>query len=86
VVSTGLFAVVGGVSTLEEGMFARGIAAAPDEWEEAEQLKVQVMETSRMKLGADHPSTLTIMNNLAFTWKGLGRDAEAIQLMSRVAN
>lgn len=50
-------------------------------WEEAEKLFVQVMETRKTKLGADHPSTLTSMANLAFTWKGLGRDAEAIQLM-----
>ena len=35
----------------------------------------------RKKLGADHPSTLTIMNNLAFTWKEQGRDAEAVGLM-----
>jgi hypothetical protein len=39
------------------------------------------METRKTKLGADHPSTLTSMNNLAFTWKGQGRDAEAVQLM-----
>jgi hypothetical protein len=42
---------------------------------------VQVMETCKTKLGADHPSTLTTMNNLAFTWKGQGRDAEALRLM-----
>jgi hypothetical protein len=39
------------------------------------------METSKKKLGADHPSTLTTMNNLAFTWKGIGKEAEAIMLM-----
>ncbi|KAK4171707.1 hypothetical protein QBC36DRAFT_339445 [Triangularia setosa] len=27
------------------------------------------METFKTKLGADHPDTLTSMNNLAFTWK-----------------
>jgi Tetratricopeptide repeat len=30
-----------------------------------------------------HPHTLTSMNNLAFTWKELGRDAEAIKLMDK---
>ena len=34
-----------------------------------------------MKLGADHLDTLTSMNSLAFTWKGQGRDVEAVQLM-----
>jgi len=32
-------------------------------------------------IGAEHPSTLTSMNNLAFTWKWQGRVAEAIKLM-----
>ncbi|KAL2016257.1 hypothetical protein VTK56DRAFT_4033 [Thermocarpiscus australiensis] len=34
-------------------------------WEEAEKLKVQVMETFKTKLGADHPDTLTSIANLA---------------------
>ncbi|CAG8108423.1 unnamed protein product [Penicillium nalgiovense] len=42
-------------------------------WEEAEQLEVQVMETSKTKLGADHPSTLTSMANLASTLWNQGR-------------
>ncbi|KAF2177993.1 hypothetical protein K469DRAFT_601143 [Zopfia rhizophila CBS 207.26] len=50
-------------------------------WDAAEELEVQVMETRKMKLGADHPDTLSSMNNLAFTWKEKGRDAEAISLM-----
>jgi hypothetical protein len=33
-----------------------------------------------MKLGADHLDTLTSMNSLTFTWKGQGRDVEAVQL------
>jgi hypothetical protein len=32
-------------------------------------------------LGAEHPDTLTSMNNLAFIWKYLGQDKEAIELM-----
>ena len=40
------------------------------------------METRKKKLGVDHPSTLTSMANLAFTWKGQGRIVEATHLMS----
>ena len=36
---------------------------------------------SAKKLGADHPDTLTSINNLAFTWRGHGRDTEALKLM-----
>ncbi|OCK80636.1 hypothetical protein K432DRAFT_297220, partial [Lepidopterella palustris CBS 459.81] len=52
-------------------------------WKDAEELFVQVMETCKTKLGADHPDTLSSMANLAFTWKEQGRDAEAINLMSQ---
>ena len=41
------------------------------------------METSLSVLGAEHPFTLTSMNNLAFTWKEHGRDVEAIELMKK---
>jgi len=36
---------------------------------EAEELEVQVMETSKRVLGEGHPDTLTSMGNLAFTLK-----------------
>ncbi|KAK4221280.1 hypothetical protein QBC38DRAFT_377391, partial [Podospora fimiseda] len=49
--------------------------------EEAEKLEVQVMETRKTKLGADHPDTLTSMANLAHTWKQLGRHHDALNLM-----
>jgi hypothetical protein len=39
------------------------------------------METSLRVLGAEHPSTLTRMNNLAFTWERQGQDTEALKLM-----
>ncbi|KUJ10971.1 uncharacterized protein LY89DRAFT_253247 [Mollisia scopiformis] len=39
------------------------------------------METRKTKLGVDHPDTLTSMNNLAFTWKGSGKEIEAVRLM-----
>jgi hypothetical protein len=47
------------------------------------ELFVQVMETCKKKLGADHPDTLISMNNLAFVWKGTGRETEAIRLMEK---
>jgi hypothetical protein len=50
-------------------------------WDDAEKLEVQVMETSKTKLGVDHPDTLTSMANLAFTWKGSGKEIEAVRLM-----
>ena len=46
-------------------------------WEEAEKLEVEAMETLKTKLGAGHPDTLTSMNNLAFTWKSMGRLKDA---------
>jgi hypothetical protein len=42
---------------------------------------VDVMETRKGKLGADHPDTLTSMANLAFTWNAQGRNAEAVPLI-----
>ncbi|KAK3896330.1 kinesin light chain 3, partial [Staphylotrichum tortipilum] len=49
-------------------------------WSEAESLEVQVMETSKSKLGADHPDTLTSMGNLASTYRNQGRWEEAEKL------
>ena len=34
-----------------------------------------------MVLGEEHPETLTSMANLAFTWKGQDRHADALALM-----
>ncbi|KAJ5117544.1 hypothetical protein N7448_011176 [Penicillium atrosanguineum] len=50
-------------------------------WGEAEQLEVQVMETRKTKLGADHPDTLTSMANLAHTLRSSGQDIAALLLM-----
>jgi hypothetical protein len=41
-------------------------------WKDAEELFVQVMQTSLRELGEERPSTLTSMANLAFTWKKHG--------------
>jgi tetratricopeptide (TPR) repeat protein len=54
------------------------------QWGDAEQLEVQVMETSKTKLGADHPNTLTSMANLASTYRNQGRWEEAEQLVVQV--
>jgi hypothetical protein len=48
------------------------------QWDAAEELDVQVMETSKKKLGGDHPDTLTTMANLEFTLKSQGRANKAI--------
>ncbi|CAG8902930.1 unnamed protein product [Penicillium egyptiacum] len=53
-------------------------------WEKAERLEVQVMETRKTKLGADHPNTLTSMANLASTYWNQGRWEEAEQLEVQV--
>jgi hypothetical protein len=42
------------------------------------------METSKSKLGADHPSTLTSMANLASTYRNQGRWEEAESLFVQV--
>jgi hypothetical protein len=41
------------------------------------------METRKRVLGLEHPSTLTSMNNLAFTWKEQGRDTDAFGLINQ---
>ena len=43
---------------------------------------MEEIETRKNKLGGDHPDTLATMNNIAFMWKGQGRNTEAIKLMS----
>ncbi|KAK4220569.1 TPR-12 multi-domain protein [Podospora fimiseda] len=51
-------------------------------WEEAEKLEVQMMETSKTKLGADYPDTLTCMVNLASTYRNQGwwKEAEKLEV------
>jgi len=45
-------------------------------WTEAEELEVQVMETRKRVLGAEHPFMLTSMANLTSTYKNQGRWTE----------
>ena len=52
------------------------------DWKEAEELGVQIVETRKRVLGADHPLTLTSMHNLATTFWNLGRweDTKVLQV------
>ena len=49
-------------------------------YDRAEELDVQVMETTKRVLGAEHPDTLTSMANLASTYWNQGRWTEAEEL------
>ncbi|KAF1807874.1 hypothetical protein P152DRAFT_383950, partial [Eremomyces bilateralis CBS 781.70] len=53
---------------------------------EAEELEVQVKETRKRVLGAEHLDTLTSMANLASTYRNQGRwkEAEELETSSRV--
>ena len=53
-------------------------------WTEAEELNLQVLETSKKLLGAEHSNTLIIMNNLAMTYWNQGRLTEAEELNVQV--
>jgi len=53
-------------------------------WKEAEELEVQVMETSLRVLGQEHPDTLTSIANLASTYRDQGRWKEAEELEVQV--
>jgi hypothetical protein len=53
-------------------------------WEEAEELFVQVMETSSRVLGSEYPFPLTNMANLASTYENQGRWMEAEELFVQV--
>jgi len=44
------------------------------------------MEARSRVLGAEHPTTLTSMENLAYTWRSQERDTEAITLMQHAVN
>ncbi|KAL3429649.1 purine and uridine phosphorylase [Aspergillus tetrazonus] len=49
-------------------------------WKEAEELNVQVLESSKQLLGSEHPATLTSMVNLACTYMDQGQWKEAEEL------
>ena len=53
-------------------------------WDEAEQLKIQVLDMKKKLLGAEHPDTLLSMANLARTYSDKGKWDEAEQLEIQV--
>jgi tetratricopeptide (TPR) repeat protein len=53
-------------------------------WEEAEELEVQVLQTSKRVLTDEHPYTLTSMANLALTYMNQRRWKEAEELQMQV--
>jgi len=53
-------------------------------WQDAEELNVQVMETRKRVLGAEHPDTLISISNLASTFWSQGRWKEAEELEVQV--
>ncbi|KAF1810813.1 HET-domain-containing protein [Eremomyces bilateralis CBS 781.70] len=55
---------------------------ADGRWSEAEVAYSQVLKIEEKELGADHPSTLTIMANLASTYRNQGRWKEAEELQA----
>jgi len=54
------------------------------EYEKAIRLKIQVLTERRIKLGEDHPDTLSSMASLAATYRNQGRWAEAEALQMQV--
>jgi tetratricopeptide (TPR) repeat protein len=54
------------------------------QYNEAEELQVQVMQTMKRVLGDEHPSTLTSISNLALTYESQGRWKEAEELQVQV--
>ncbi|CAG8093494.1 unnamed protein product [Penicillium salamii] len=70
--------------TLESSVMVAEACRLEGQWEQAEQLQVQVMEAYKTKLGADHPHTLTSIGNLASTFSSQGRLEEAEQLEVQV--
>ena len=53
-------------------------------WKEAEELNVQVTETSSRVLGQEHPDTLTSVGNLATTYMNQGQWKQAEELNVQV--
>ena len=55
-------------------------------WKEAEELQLQVVETRKRVLRAEHPDTLISMSNLAIVYNEQDRHTEAIALMESVVD
>jgi tetratricopeptide (TPR) repeat protein len=61
-----------------------GTLCSDGRWNEAEELQVQVMQTTKRVLGDEHPHTLCSMNNLASTYRNQGRWNKAEELQVQV--
>ncbi len=57
-----------------------GFMLSQGQWNKAEELELQAVETSLRVLGAEHPDTLSTMANLALTYSNQGRWKEAEDL------
>ena len=68
---------------LESSAMLATVYRLEGQWGKAENLEVQVMETRKNKVDDDHPDTLTSMANLAFIWKSLARNMEALELLRK---
>jgi tetratricopeptide (TPR) repeat protein len=53
-------------------------------WEDSERLLLQISEVQKKVLGAEHPSTLISLGNLALTHHNLGRKEDAEKLYLQV--
>lgn len=53
-------------------------------YDESEELLMQMLETNKMRLGFEHPKTLTTMSNLATVYANQGRWKEAEQIEVQV--
>uniref|UniRef100_L2FX48 Kinesin light n=1 Tax=Colletotrichum fructicola (strain Nara gc5) TaxID=1213859 RepID=L2FX48_COLFN len=66
--------------TLESMTYLASTYREQGRWKEAEELQVQVMETSKVVCGMAHPGTYSIMGDLAATYYRQERWAEAEEL------
>ena len=60
---------------------AAGFFSYQGQWNDAEKFQLQARRLRREVLGEEHPSTLTSMANLAYTWKCQDRLKDALDLM-----
>ena len=65
-----------------QGMLLGHVYKDDGQWEKAELLGIQVMETSKEKFRPDHPATLNSMDNLASTYQNQGQwdDVEELEV------
>jgi hypothetical protein len=67
--------------TLEVMELIGGVYLDQGQWDIAEKLQLEVMETYKKKLGTDHLDTLTSTFILAYKWHRSGNKAKAIEVL-----